>query len=117
MSRQIIFEGLIETNPSNEFDMNLLVARPVKVMSFPGNVGGIDQLVEELCIDLSLGGTLTDDDSIDDALLFSELAKVKAGDDLGTGALYWKRHVEIPDEDAPDDDFEIGFIERVGAGA
>jgi hypothetical protein len=113
---EIIFEGLIETDAGNEFDMNLVCARPVRAMSHPGNTGGIDELVEEMCIDLSLGEELKHDSSINESLLFAELAKVKAGDDLGTGALYWKRHVAISDSDQ-DGDFELRFIERTGAGA
>jgi hypothetical protein len=115
MNRQIIFEGFIETNSGNDRDMNLLLARPVRRMTHPGNDGGIDQLVENLCIDVWLGETLKDDESIDAALLFSELSRTKQGDDLGMGAIYWKRHVELLS--AGDDTFEIRFIERVGAGA
>lgn len=56
MARKIItFEGFVDYDPGYEFDLDVFMLRPVRQHDYSGNDGGIDYLVEDYCINLSLG--------------------------------------------------------------
>ena len=112
MTKVITFEGFIETAPDQEFDMNLLMVHPVRQMTHPGNVGGIDRLIEDCAINLNLGDELKSDPNLDEQMLLTELESVRAGK-VPEHILYWKRVVEVDDD--PDSEWVYRELERVGA--
>lgn len=115
MKESVECEGFIETDPGNKEGMNLIMVRPVFQMTHPGNVGGIDALVEELWSDLTCGDELSElsDNSLNNSETLRTFKAAKEGRLEGEGILYWRRVFEW---DRTNDDYFI-YTVRAGAGA
>lgn len=121
MIHTIVFEGFVDYEAGWEFDMPVMMVKPVIMAGDGGNSGHIDDIVEIYCIDLSMGRVWKDEKPSKSGFIWpyrtatfhSHFRKAKAGK-ARRGIEYWSRTVQLRFDG---DDFEMAVISATGAGA
>lgn len=98
---KIVFEGFCDHEPGWEFDMPVYMINPILAYAEGGNLGAADTMVEDYLINRSIGEENTPYEPENETELRS-IKSIFARAKKGTsreGVYYWKRVVEVDDED------------------
>lgn len=97
MKKVITFEGWYDVEPGWEFDMPIYMVHPIGGEMIDGNPGGVETLVEDYLIDLSIGEPqdyFKDCDQKERKWIKSMFTRAK-NKRARESIYYWKRVVEI----------------------
>ena len=105
------FEGFYYPDCGWEYDMPIVMVKPVLVDSFGGNTGYIDDIIENYMIDVSLAlekGTEEPKDEVTKdrktilAMFNRAKKRCESESDSGKGAIYWKKVIRWNPENLDD---------------
>lgn len=108
MKKIIEFEGFADLKSGWEFDMPIVMVSPKRLMGSYGNMGGVEEMIEDYILHLSLGENPKNDSDLKKSLVEADLARAKKG---SKRFKHWTATVEY---DPNNEDMPFIFLKKKG---